>query len=279
MVFDFDREIFSSKVYRKATRSHMIQALIDGQSGEGKPVTPPLDRKIRNRFIKADEGDSDKQTIRERSIPSQFQVSTVKGSEITAAGSSPKVHQDLQAEMVCHPKPLASSPVSAGENIHGETIYRRAKLETFDRHLVFSLVTPHLALENSTTDMTKTVKVLIMGTIGSGKSTLMKSIGIHQGLYPADIRASYKLNIIQYILRSLQIACDATRPMELPEAKIYLGADQVKGYCNTLLKIEPAKLVLSPGIAAAVEALWNYPFVRALVYRLNDCYVNMDSTK
>jgi hypothetical protein len=66
MMFDFNQEIFSSKVYGMVTRSNMIQALLDGQHEDEKPVTSfPSTITSSNGLGEDGEDESDKQTILE----------------------------------------------------------------------------------------------------------------------------------------------------------------------------------------------------------------------
>jgi hypothetical protein len=68
-IFDFDQEIFGSKVYRMATRSSMKQALLDDQNKDEKPITSSLANVTSPYELVEDDGDeSDKETISERPV-------------------------------------------------------------------------------------------------------------------------------------------------------------------------------------------------------------------
>lgn len=122
--------------------------------------------------------------------------------------------------------------------------------------------------------------VLILGSRGSGKFTLMKSIIAHQGLYQNDIRMSYKLTIFKNIHDCMRRVLEAREIVQIKDAKIHLNAKEFEDSSRIFFTIKPDKIVivLSAKIASVIKALWKEPSVHRFIETFNEFYT-MDSAE
>lgn len=291
--FDFDREIFSSKVYQMAARSSMIPALLGGQN-DGKPAASfPATVTDSNSPMEADVDKCDEQTIQERPVDtyqptSQLQIPMVRRSQNTETTGSTEVPQGLRPKSVSHLKSPDRLPVSVSKEREKrgsvqarEQVYRKLlQIPVSFKPQSLSPITLQQDLENFKTTENQSVKVIILGSSESGKSTLFKSIYVHQGAYTDDIRRFYKLIIFKNILDNIQSALEAREMFSLKDAKIDLQYQEFEGHRRTWLtsNIEPDKIIMSPEIASAIKALWNEPSVREVVEMPHEYYI-MDCAK
>jgi hypothetical protein len=237
-MFDFDREIFSSKVYRMATRSNMIQALLDGKSEDGNPTTSfPVTVTESDTSVEADVDESDVQTIRAQLYDTSHplmshQSQIIQESQDAKADDSTEVHRGGQLERAAYAKSLERLP---------------------------------------TLQKTQTLKVLILGTSESGKSTIMKLISLYQKIYTNETRRNYKPTIFKNILDSMKSVLAAREILQLEDAGIGCNATMFSDCRQIILQAQVDTdrgcCVWSSDIRAAIAALWTYPPVRAVFKR------------
>jgi hypothetical protein len=281
MMFDFDQEIFSSKVYRMATRSNMMQALLDGQHEDEKPVTSfPSTVTSSNGLGEDGEDESDKQTIRERMVDtsrpsSRLKVSTAEESQNSETGGLTEVRQDLQPERVTHPNSpalLAASMSTRRENRESAKARKQIYRKQIPQLPRLPLPSPVISQQKTETQF---VKVLILGTSESGKSTLFKSITAHQGLYTDDIRSKYRLTIFKNTLDNMQRVLEARQSSHPEDANFDLEAREFAAHCQeyyyNLTKWDMEGL--SPEVASLIKTLWKEPSVRNVVEPPHQCYI------
>jgi hypothetical protein len=306
IMFDFDHEIFRSKVYRMATRSNMIHALLSDTSENGQPVNSfPGTVTDSHDSTEPDNDETDVQTIREQPIDtsrpdSGRQSPTVEGSQGAETSGSIEVSRDVRLEKLPsfesqnrQPKSASTHRKEQGSAKARKQVYR--KLLHVPSWFMFrppsSITSQQARGDDKAAAENKPVKVLILGSSQSGKSTLMKSLyADHEG-YTDDMRALYTLTIFKNTVDSMRALLSAREIFRLeeenkPEAQAFEVHRQIiyESYPvhggEGKYSASPRNLTdfLSFETAFAIMALWKDPSVRETFesersneYYLMDC--------
>lgn len=143
MMFSFDSEIFSSKVYRMATRSNMVRGImVDTQDMQ---------------TIRASDSDSVTDTIRP--------LSRIPESHLPLEG----VPERLGITVTTRQSVRSFRRQSTAESIASRRSWRRSLARPFTKQKI-TWQSPHADIQDST------IKVLVLGVEKAGKSTLLKSL-------------------------------------------------------------------------------------------------------
>lgn len=275
--FDFDRVIFGSKVYRMATRSNMIRALLDDTKEDAKSVIT-FPATVTDLHGDADE--SDVQTIRQQPVETSRLANGLQGQFA-------EVSIDVQLEIA----PNLESPNRPPISMHTHRERRRSAEARKQAHRK-SLSIPGLFRpqppppvtsqqdpEDFKTIVEQPLRVLILGTSESGKSTLVKSILASQGYYTDDVRRICKPNICNNIVESMRSIITAMKILPLEDAEIETS-DIFEGHCRTVLESDflSDDDLLSPRITFAITELWKHPRIKKVLER-SDEFCMMDCAK
>ncbi|XP_042278127.1 guanine nucleotide-binding protein subunit alpha-14-like [Thunnus maccoyii] len=124
-------------------------------------------------------------------------------------------------------------------------------------------------------DSRRELKLLLLGTGESGKSTFIKQMRIiHGGGYSEEDRRSYAKLVYQNIYTSMQTMIRAMEAL-----KITFSGSQNQGLANLVLEVEVDKVeVLDQTHLAAIRSLWNDGGIQECYDRRRE-YQLSDSTK
>ena len=190
-VFDFDGEVFNSRVYQKALRSNMKQVLSHKASAHSTPgQLAPL---IKN------------------------ETSLLEGDETAA-----------ETETIVA-KPVSKTPLIPTHPYQDTGPYTPGKVSLWSRlsEQIVSRKEPHLRTRNGTMDFAKgkseqelaprNGKTLTLGTLETGKSTPLKSLKLHMdNPYSLEERAWFKEIIFDNVVRGMRVALGAMKALDIP---------------------------------------------------------------
>ncbi|MCJ1434227.1 guanine nucleotide-binding protein subunit alpha [Xylographa pallens] len=243
-VFDFDGEVFNSKVYQVALRSNMKQVLSHKPSGRSKTsdvVSPTTDD---NSPFENDDADSDTETIKAKSVLDATPILT-------------PVYQDIS--------PYVSKKYSLWSRLSEQIVARkksrpRTRNETID----------FIEVDSPKDLLPWNGKTLILGSSESGKSTLLKSLMLHtEATYTLGERASFKEIIFSNTIQSMRVILEAMESLG-----IALG-NQMNEYHVQTIFMQPAQLEeLDTKIVDAIESLYMDSGVRECLKRAREYQIN-----
>lgn len=190
-VFDFDGEVFNSRVYQEALRSNMKQVLSHKAPAQSNPhdLTTPI---TNDTFLLEDDGTSaDTETIKAKSV--------------------------TDAALIPTPLPQDSNPYTP----------RKVSLWSRLSEQIVSRKKSQPGTRNETIDLTGVQsqqdlppwngKTLILGASESGKSTLLKSLQLHmEGPYSPEGRAAFKEIIFSSAVQSMREILEEMEFLEMP---------------------------------------------------------------
>ncbi|CAJ1068437.1 guanine nucleotide-binding protein subunit alpha-14 [Xyrichtys novacula] len=124
-------------------------------------------------------------------------------------------------------------------------------------------------------DSRRELKLLLLGTGESGKSTFIKQMRIiHGGGYTDEDKRSYAKLVYQNIFTSMQ---SMVRAMEMLNIAFTDAGNQ--SHANSILEVEVDKVEdMDPNLTAAVRSLWDDPGIQECYDRRRE-YQLSDSTK
>ncbi|MCJ1377204.1 guanine nucleotide-binding protein subunit alpha [Xylographa soralifera] len=227
-VFDFDGEVFNSKVYQLALRSNMKQVLSHKAFRQSKTSD----------FASATTND----TSLSENDESGADTETIKAKSVSDASLIPRpVNQDIS--------PYTSRKVSLWSRLSDQIVARKkSQLSTRDGTIDFA------EAESQEKLRPWNGKTLILGASQSGKSTLLKSLKLHmEGPYTLSERESFKDIIFSNTVQSMRVILEAMESLELA-----LGNSQNMYHVQTIL-MQPAQLEtmqLSTDVVDAIERLY-----------------------
>lgn len=128
-------------------------------------------------------------------------------------------------------------------------------------------------LAQAKSDLSRTVKLLLLGAGESGKSTLVKQMKIiHGDGYTPTELVSYKPTVVDNLVHSMRAVLEAMGSLH-----INLGDQANRAHVKTVLLYSDADAAagnLTPELSAAVDALWRDAGVQACYARSNEYQLN-----
>lgn len=255
--FGFDTEVFASKAYRTATRSSMLCALLsdvlpDGQKG---PV-------------------SGRRRGGPRSLPSLFSEELheehpgKRNAELEKLCSlkSPPNYTTYPMEAL---QRLPRGPARLTASSLSNTWQQRAE-RLFTKSDLARTPSPDLGAISESQEPNLAVKVLVLGTSESGKSTLIKSLKVgYMGGYSEEERQNYKPTILKNLWEAMRLVGEivGTRgrmvatsisQQSLLLAWEFLGASTERDiFCHHPVNMPIASgLYLRTEMSAAIQTIW-----------------------
>ena len=243
-VFDFDGEVFNSKVYQVALRSNMKQALSRKPFTHSKTsdVVSPTTDDISP--LENDDANSDTETIKAKSVSD-------------ATPERTRVNQDIS--------PFVSGKFSLWSRL-SEQIVARKKSQLRTRNETVDIT----AVDSAQDLLPWNGKTLILGPSESGKSTLLKSLKLHiEGTYTLEMRASFKEIIFSNTVQSMRVILEAMESLE-----IFLGNPMNEYHVQTIF-MQPEQLEeIGLEIVNAIESLYMDSGVRECLKRAREYQIN-----
>lgn len=283
--FEFDTEVFASKVYRTATRSSMLRTMLldarpDDQQGCIDPTLGPSPKQIYSGWHVINESTTD-QKISRSTFALGEQTMTEKGDNtlntelqrLPSAKAGPQY--TIYTLEALKRLPLVSIPPKASPlpKNSQQSVEERRRLLT--RSWKPRPSSPNLGVTDLTQMKSPDVKVLVLGTSESGKSTLIKSLKTeYLGGYDEESRLRYRDTILRNLWEATKCVAQA---LEMEENSAGNVSPQVRedrpkfaAACN-LLKESPWDYVLGPresnepnadfrlrpDASSAIQTLWN----------------------
>lgn len=283
--FDFDTEVFASKVYRTATRSSMLRTLLldarpDGQQGFIDPTSGPSTRQVESGLHVANEPTADQLSVSraptpEEQTPNENRDNTpdTELQRLPSPTALPKYTiytlETLQ-RLPTAPVPLKTSSLP---NESQQRVRRRRPLLT--RPWLARPSNPtHSAIIDS--QMAKpTVKVLMMGISESGKSTLIKSLKAgYMGGYDEESRRQYRKVTLRNLLETAksivmavgmeeEVARSISQQIREDNRACVAACDLLKGltmnddFDQSGAVSKTSEFSLRTDVASAIQTLWS----------------------
>lgn len=284
--FDFDTEIFASKVYRTATRSSMLRTLLldarpdDQQDSIGLTLGPST-RQLESGLPVVNEPTTGElhvssSTALEEPTTSEnrYGILNTKLRRLPSPTALPKYTiytlEALQNLPLVH-APLEISPLPSASQ---HRVRRRRALLT--RSWLARPSSPNLSAIVDSRMAKPAVKVLVLGISESGKSTLIKSFKEgYMGGFDEEDRTLYRSDILRNLLEcttAIVYASMAYEDVDISQQKIE-GGTALAAACDLLreasaFKIfgpagrgttvsEVSEVSLPTDISSAIQTLWN----------------------
>ncbi|RYP57322.1 hypothetical protein DL769_009551 [Monosporascus sp. CRB-8-3] len=238
MVFDFDHELFISRVYDRVLRASLKGAVRGEQGADHPSGAPRLDPKL-DALSASENGQS----------------STAPGPDrdhaalhVRQAGAQPGRRTKVRVQV---PK--------------GSTV--RKEVEGKKRSLEISRF-----LDEESKRLRREAKVLLLGTADSGKEEILKQIKIHYlNGYSEDELEFYRPTIYRNVLSCAKAVIQAMEQFDIcPEV------DANKEYCVYLMNyqlISDPTWRLDTKVGEAIASLWEDPCIEKLMKQRNDLYL------
>ena len=239
-VFDFDGEVFNSRVYQMALRSNMKQVLSHKASAHSTPdqLAPLI--KNETSLLEGDETAAETETIIAKPvskaplIPTHPYQDTGPFVEVSLWPLIKNETSFLEGDETAAEtetiiaKPVSKAPVIPTHPYQGTGPYTPGKVSLWPRlsEQQVSRKKPHLRTRNETMDFAKgkseqelppwNSKTLILGTSESGKSTLLKSLKLHmEGPYSLEERAWFKEIIFDNVVQGMRVVLEAMEALDI----------------------------------------------------------------
>ena len=245
-VFDFDGEVFNSRVYQVALRSNMKQVLSHKASRHSEPsdlASPTTNDTIPH---ENDEDGTDTETIKAKSV-------------LDASSIPIPVNPDVSA--------YTPRKVSLWSRL-SEQIVSRNKSQLRARNETFGSTD----MESQQDMKPRNGRTLILGTSESGKSTLLKSMKLHtEGPYTLEERLSFKEIIFSNTFHSMRVVLEAMESLGLP-----LEDSLNECHVQTIF-MKPYRLgieQLSTEVVDAIKSLYMDSGVRECLKRAREYHLN-----
>jgi hypothetical protein len=242
-VFDFDGEVFNSRVYQVALRSNMKEVLSHNAAGHSKHSDLASPTTSDTFLLENDEASAETGTINAKSVLDASLIPT-------------PVYQDIS--------PYAPRKVSLWSRL-SEQIASRKK----SQHRTRSETIDFTEVEPQQDFLPWSGKTLILGTSESGKTTLLKSLKLHtEGPYTLEERLSFKGIIFINAVQSMRWVLEAMESLELPLEDI-LNECHVQTIYRQGLQFDIEQLPTE--VVDAIETLYMDSGVRGCLQRGGEC--------
>lgn len=303
--FDFDTEIFASKVYRTATRSSMLRTLLLDASPDGHPglIDPTLNLSARQ--VESDLHAIDDPTTEQLSIKSTPTSKEQPPSE----DNDDRFNIELQPlfSPIALPKytiytlealqklPLVTAPPTASSLPNASQKRARRRRTLLTRPWLARPSSPSLDAVIGSLVAKPTVKTLVMGISESGKSTLIKSLKAgYMGGYEEETCRLYKTTILRNlwdITRSIaQVVGIQESPTEIILQQEIEDKRAFSTACDLLKRLTTSDVFdqnvseisgfgLPADISSAIQTLWREAQFYQVLEKamLNSLYYVMDN--
>ncbi|KAH9900459.1 hypothetical protein F4778DRAFT_739040 [Xylariomycetidae sp. FL2044] len=260
--FDFDTIILGSKVYQAAHRSHLKQVIKAARS-PGQVTSANRVSRPRLPSVYESMNESPVNETHPSLTPRNRNESSIAGARVKdrtpAVSSNP-----AELSLVTAPTSESYKPSnwSKAPVLHLLRYIRSSIRQSLHRRReIIEARTLSVEIDNRLQEMERKraiePKVLVLGTMGSGKFTILKAMKpFFEGNYTPQQRDEFKHTIctnvtLAYVTRNTRLVLEAMERLHIP-----LDDDRLVYHVQTMF-IQPAEMdCLPPDLATAISSIW-----------------------
>lgn len=283
--FDFDTEVFASKVYRTATRSTMLRTLLldarsDDQQCSMNLTLGPSTRELESGLSVVNEPSIDRLSVssspaleESTTTENRYHILNTELQRLSSPTALPKY--TIYTLETLQRLPLVNAPLEPSPLPSASRRRVRSRKVLLTRPWLARPSRPNLSAIVDSQMAKPAVKVLVLGISESGKSTLVKSLKAgYMGGYDEKSRRLYRKTILRNLWWSTQAIAEAAemvkraagnvsqqvREDEGALAAMYdllkeSSADEIFDRCGTVS--EDSEFSLPTDVSCAIQTLWN----------------------